>query len=203
MKKLKQYLIAGLIAIIPAFLTVYALLFIFNFFDGILGGLVNNYLKSKLGFYIPGLGLVISLLIILTTGFIVTQFVGKRIFHILEKLFTELPLIKNIYPALKQLALFIFAQKEFGFQKVVLVEYPSKGIWSVGFLTNDRPKEVTSLLGKEMVAVFVPNSPGPLTGYVIFIEKSELRFPDISVPEAINIVLSGGIFMQEEKQDGK
>lgn len=194
MNRLKRYLITGLVVVSPVFLTVYILVVSFQFIDGILGKYLNEYLKDQLGFYIPGLGFVLFFLIIILIGLLATRFVGRRIFPHLEKWFSGLPLINKIYPALKQIILFILAQKEFGFKKVVLVEYPSRGIWSVGFLTNEGFKEINEAVGKEMVAVFVPSTPGPLTGYVFFVSKQELKFLDVSVSDALKIIISGGVF---------
>lgn len=185
--------------IIPIFSTVYLLVFTFQFFDGILGKFLNTFLKNKFGFSIPGLGLVISLLIVFLAGFMASWFIGRKIILRLEKAFSGLPLIKNIYPAFKQLVLFLLAQKEFGFRKVVFVEYPSKGIWSVGFLTNDQFSKINKTFGKEMVSVFVASSPGPLTGYVIFVPKDELKFPDLSVSEALKIIVSGGVISLKDE----
>jgi uncharacterized membrane protein len=120
-------------------------------------------------------------------------FIGKKILQDFEKFFSGLPLVKNIYPGFKQLVLFLLAQKEFGFQKVVLVEYPSKGLWSVGFLTNDQFPKISGIFNKDIVSVFVPSSPGPLTGYVVFVPREEVKFPDISVSDALKIVISGGV----------
>ena len=110
-----------------------------------------------------------------------------------------MPLINKIYPALKQIILFVLAQKEFGFKKVVLVEYPSKGIWSISFLTNEGFEQINKATNREMVAVFLPTTPGPLTGYVVFIPKEEVKFLDISVSEALRIIISGGVFKSGEK----
>lgn len=199
MKKLRAYFITGLVVIVPVFLTAYLFIFTFNFFDGILGVLLNKFIKNRWGFYIPGLGLFISLFITLLTGFLATQFIGKKIFSLLEKWLVSIPLIKKVYPAFKQLVLFIFAQQELGFKKVVLVEYPSKGIWSIGFLTNEAFKKINQLFDKETVPVFVPNSPGPFSGYVIFVPKEELKFPDISVSDALRIIISGGVLSLQGK----
>lgn len=193
MKKIKRYFITGLISIIPISLTIYVLVFIFKFLDGILGRFINEYLKSKLGFFIPGLGLILSVCLVFIAGFMASWLIGRKVFQKLEGLFSSLPLVKNIYPAFKQLVLFLLAQKEFGFQKVVLVEYPSKGLWSVGFLTNDQFPKISGILNKEMVSVFVPNSPGPLTGYAVFVPREDLKFPDISVSDALKIIISGGV----------
>ena len=193
MKTLKRYFITGLIAIIPLFLTVYLFIFIFRFFDGILGGFLNNYINAQLGFSIPGLGLILYLAIILLAGFMTSRFVGREIFLLLEKWYASLPLIKSIYPAFKQLTTFLLSQKEGGFKKAVLVEYPSKGIWSIGFLTNEGLEKINNALNRDMVAVFLILTPGPLSGYVVFVAREELKFPDISVSDALKIVISGGV----------
>jgi len=192
-KKIKKYFITGLISIVPISLTIYVLVFIFRFLDGILGGFINEYLKSKFGFSIPGIGIILSVCLVLLAGFMASWFIGKKILQDFEKFFSGLPLVKNIYPGFKQLVLFLLAQKEFGFQKVVLTEYPSKGLWSVGFLTNDQFPKISGIFNKEMVSVFVPSSPGPLTGYVVFVPREELKFPDISVSDALKIIISGGV----------
>lgn len=194
MNRLKKYFITGLVGIIPIFLTVYVLIVAFRFIDGILGRFLNIYLKQILGFYVPGLGILIFLIIITLVGFLATHFIGKRIFPRIERRFSGLPLIKNIYPAFKQIVLFILAQREFGFKKVVLVEYPSKGIWSLGFLTNEKFERANRITGKEMAGVFIPSTPGPLTGYLIFVPKEELKFPDISITDALKLIISGGVF---------
>jgi uncharacterized membrane protein len=194
MNNLKKYLITGLVVVIPFSLTIYLLVVVFNFLDNILGVFLVDYLKKSWGFYVPGIGFLLFLLLILLVGMLATKFLKHRIFLKLEIWFSGLPLIKNIYPALKQVILFVSAQKEFGFKKVVLVEYPSKGIWSLGFITNDGFPELNRTIGKDTVAVFLPMSPGPLSGYVIFVPKDEVKFPDMSVNAALNIIISAGVF---------
>lgn len=194
MERLRRYLVAGLIVVVPVLLTVYVLVIMFRLVDGILGRFLNVYFKEILGFYIPGLGFLISLFFILFVGFLATRFLGKKIFIALERWFSGLPLINKIYPTLKQIVLFILAQKEFGFKKVVLVEYPSKGIWSLGFLTNESFQQINRVSDREMVSVFIASTPGPLTGYVIFVAKEEIKFLDISISDALKIIISGGTF---------
>ncbi len=194
MNNLKKYLITGLVVVIPFSLTIYVLVVVFKFLDNILGVFLVDYLRKSWGFYVPGIGFLLFLSLILLTGMLATKFLKHRIFLKLEIWFSGLPLIKNIYPALKQVILFVSAQKEFGFKKVVLVEYPSKGIWSLGFITNDGFAELNRAIGKDTVAVFVPMSPGPLSGYVIFVSKDEIKFPEMSVTAALNIIISAGVF---------
>ncbi|MBI4982580.1 MAG: DUF502 domain-containing protein [Candidatus Omnitrophica bacterium] len=194
MQSLKRYFITGLAVVVPIFLTIYVLVVVFQMVDGILGRFLNVYLKETLGFYIPGLGLLLFLLVILFIGFMATRFIGKKIYPQIEKWFASLPLVNKIYPTLKQIIQFIMAQKEFGFKKVVLVEYPSKGIWSLGFLTNENFQQITSACGKEMAAVFLSTTPGPFSGYVVFFPKEEIKFLDISITDALKIIISGGVF---------
>lgn len=199
MERLKRYFMAGLVVVVPIFLTVWVLVFIFRFADSILGRFLNIHLKKVLGFYIPGLGFIISIIFILFIGFLATRFIGKRIFLGLERWFSGLPLINKIYPTLKQIVLFILAQKEtFGFKKVVLVEYPSKGIWSIGFLTNEQFLAINQISNKQMVSVFIPTTPGPFSGFVIFLPKEEVRLLDISISDALKIIISGGVFKPED-----
>jgi uncharacterized membrane protein len=194
MNKLRKYFITGLVVVVPVFLTVYVLLVLFHFIDNILGRFLSVYLKNTLGFNLPGLGVLIFLLVILTVGFLANRYIGKRIFPLMDRWFSGLPLIRNIYPTFKQVISFILTQKEFGFKKVVLVEYPSKGIWSLGFLTNEEFQKLSQISNKVMVSIFMPTSPGPFTGVVIFVAKENLQFPDISIADAFKIIISGGVF---------
>ena len=194
MNRLRRYFITGLAVVVPVFLTVYVLVALFRFIDNILGRFLNVYFKNALGFYIPGLGILIFLLVILLVGFLANRYIGKRIFPLIDRWFSSLPLIRNIYPTFKQVILFILAQKEFGFKKVVLVEYPSKGIRSLGFLTNEEFSKLSQVANKAMVSIFMPTSPGPFTGVVIFVAKEDLQFPDISIADAFKIIISGGVF---------
>ncbi len=200
MKHLKRHLITGLLVIAPVFLTVYVVIVIFKFADGILGNCINAHVQKILGFYIPGIGVVLSLTIIVIVGFLTELFFGKRILPYFEKLFCSFPLIKNIYPAFKQLVSFLLAQKQFNFKKVVLVEYPSKGIWSIGFLTNDKHETISKELGREMVPVFIGTTPGPFSGFVVFIPKEEVRFIDMPITEALKIIISGGVYKPNDTQ---
>ncbi|MBU1923528.1 MAG: DUF502 domain-containing protein [Candidatus Omnitrophica bacterium] len=194
MNRLRKYFITGLAVVVPVFLTVYVLVVLFRFTDNILGRFLNIYFRNTMGFYIPGLGVLIFLLLIISAGFLANRYIGKSIFPLMDRWFSSLPLIRNIYPTFKQVISFILAQKEFGFKKVVLVEYPSKGIWSLGFLTNEGFQKLSQISNKAMVSIFIPTSPGPFTGVVIFVGKEDLSFPDISIADAFKIIISGGVF---------
>jgi len=194
MKKLKSYLLTGFIIVIPVFLSVYILVVLFNFLDGLLGRFLSVLLTATIGFYIPGTGFVASLLLIVLVGFCAERLLKHRVARRIEKAFAGLPLIRNIYPALKQVCLFISQQKEFGFKKVVLVEYPRQGCWSLGFITNEQFAALSRATARELVSVYISTTPGPLTGSVFFFPKEEVLFPAMSVNEALNIIISGGVF---------
>ncbi|MFA6385012.1 MAG: DUF502 domain-containing protein, partial [Candidatus Omnitrophota bacterium] len=166
---------------------------LFFFIDNILGKFLNVYFQDKWGFYIPGIGFVLFFLVLILVGMLASKFIGRKLFRQVEKWFANLPLIKNVYPTLKQIVSFISAQKEFGFKRVVLVEYPGKDMWSLGFLTNESFTKVDEAMGKGMAAVYVPTVPGPLTGNLVFVAKDELKFPDIEIGDALKIIISGGV----------
>ncbi len=193
MQSLKKYFFTGLVLVVPVSLTIYFLVIVFRSIDSILGSFINEYLQSSWGFYIPGIGFVLFFLILVLVGFFASRFVGQKLFIEIEKWFSGLPLIKAIYPTLKQIVSFISAQKEFGFKRVVLVEYPGKGLWSLGFLTNDGFKKINDAMGAEMAAVYISTVPGPLTGNLVFVPKDQIRFPDIAIVDALKIIISGGV----------
>src|SRR5439155_10906429 len=105
----------------------------------------------------------------------------------------KLPFFKQVYPAFKEIALFLFSREKFSFRQVVLVEYPRKGLYSVGFLTNEASGQVSQKIGRDLCYVFVPHTPSPLTGFLTLIPKGDLIFPDISVEEAIQIIVTAGV----------
>jgi len=198
MRRLKIYIITGLAVVTPVVLTIYLLVMLFQFVDGILGSFLNVLLERTLGFYIPGLGFLLFSLLIILVGALTRRFIGHKIFPRLEAWFSGIPMINSIYPTLKQIIRFFLEKKETEFKKVVLLEYPSKGIWSLGFLTNEQFQKMCEVSDRDMVSVFVPTTPGPISGYVVFIPKADIRFPDISVADALKIIVSGGVFKPDE-----
>ncbi|MDD5045194.1 MAG: DUF502 domain-containing protein [Candidatus Omnitrophica bacterium] len=190
---LRNYFFTGLAISLPLFGTCYILLIIFVFTDGLLGRFINAYLKAKLGFYIPGLGILLFLLVILLFGVVAKNFLGKKFVHWLGHRFENLPLLKQIYPPLKQIVDFFFSAKELAFKKVVLVEYPRKGLWSLGFITNEGMPKAKEVLKADFLNVFVPNTPGPLSGYYVLVPRQEAILLDISIEDALKIIISGGV----------
>jgi len=190
---IKRNLIAGILVIFPLLFTVYILVFLFRFADSILGKFINTYLERSLGFYIPGLGLILFLIIIFVVGFLTTHLLGRRLYSILDKALRRFPLVRHVYPSIRQIVEFLFATQHKTLKKVVLVEYPRRGIWSIGFITNEGPQEARDKTRQNLLNVFIPSSPGPLTGFFILIPHQEVIFLDITIEEAIKLVVSGGL----------
>ena len=197
LKKLQQYFISGLIVFLPLALTIKALCLTFNIADGFLGKYIEPYFSREFGFYFRGFSILICVVLILLIGFLVTNFFGKRVFPAFERLLLRLPFFKQVYPAFKEISLFLFSRDKFNFRQVVLIEYPRKGIYSIGFLTNEVSKKVSEKTAHDLCYVFVPHTPSPLTGFLTLVSKSEMIFPDISIEDAIKIVISGGVVKTE------
>jgi len=193
LKDIRHYFATGLLVTLPVFFTLYLIFVIARFIDGIGGRLINFYLKKYIGFGIPGLGLVLAILVVFVVGFVTANFLGKSVFRALEHWFLKFPLIRQIYPAAKQVVNSFASKDSPAFKKVVLVEYPSKGLWSVGFLTNESFREANEKAGTELVHVFIGTTPTPLSGFLVLVPKNEMKILDISVEQGIKLIVSGGI----------
>lgn len=190
--RLKRYFIAGILAVFPLSISIYILLIFFRFADGILGKYINNYISKKLDFYIPGLGLILAVVIIFIIGFLATHLFKKRT-KAMDKFLSNLPFLKYIYPLLKQTFELIFSREHPAFKKVVLVEFPRKGIWSVGFISGECFSQAELKTGHQLENVYIPFAPNPASGFVILVPKDEIIPLDVSVKEAMKLILTAGI----------
>jgi len=193
MSRIKRYFGSGLLVTLPVFLTLYLLYLVFRFIDGICGKFINFYLQKYLGFTIPGLGVIFGLLFVLVVGFFATNFLGRRLFRGLESWFRRMPLVRQVYPAAKQIVGSFMSKESLAFKKVVMVEYPSKGIWSVGFMTSDSFRKAEEVAGDQLLHIFIATSPTPLTGFLILVPKQNVKMLPISVEEGMKLIVSGGI----------
>lgn len=191
---LKKYFFSGLVVFLPLALTVYLIFLAMNFAEGVFGRFLKPLFADNFGFYFRGLSIIIGVYFIIVIGFFVTHFIGKKVYDFFENLLIKVPIVKQIYPALKEMVVFLFARDRLGsFRKVVLIEYPRKGMFAVGFLTNDTSEKICNFAGKDMCNVFIPTSPSPLTGFVTLVPKKEIIITDISVEEAFKFIVSGGV----------
>lgn len=188
---LKKIFISGLTAIIPLVITAYVIGGLFYFADGILGKFINKFLYQYIGYKIPGLGIVIAVLIVFLLGAFI-HISRMRFFKWIEKLFFRIPLVNKIYFPIRRIVEFLFYPPQ-NFRHAVLVEYPRRGIYSLGFVTNDNSLQFEEKAKKELCNIFIPSSPSPLTGFTIIVEKKDLIFLDTGVDEALKMIVSGGL----------
>ncbi len=189
---IKRIFITGLTAVIPVVITIYVITGLFYFADGIAGKYINRFFSQYIGWEIPGLGILIAILIIFLLGVII-RLSRMRFFRFMEKIFFRLPLVNRIYFPIRRIVDFLFFPPRKNFKSAVLIEYPRMGIYSVGFVTNDNLVEFKEKGDRKFYNVFIPSSPSPLTGFTIIVDEADLVTLDLSVEDAIRLVVSGGL----------
>lgn len=152
--------------------------------------------------YTRFIGLVVAITLIYLAGRMLGGFIGRRLYARMEKLLARIPVFKQVYPHVKQIVDFLFGESQMQFSKVVVVEYPRKGIWTIGLLTGDSMRDIESQANTEVVSVFIPSSPTPFTGYTITIPREEAIEMPISIEEALRFVVSGGVLAPERERTG-
>lgn len=195
---MRKYFFVGIAVILPVFITAYILVLIFHFTDTLIGKSVNSFLLERFGFLIPGLGLFSVIFIILAVGLLYSHFIGKKLFLFLENVFRKIPLVSNIYPSAKELSNFLFRQEKEKFKKVVLVEYPCQGSYSIGFITNENLNTLACAEVGKLVSIFVPLPPSPLSGFMLLVRPDKIRVLDISMKQAMKFIISGGVVLGNE-----
>jgi uncharacterized membrane protein len=152
--------------------------------------------------YLQVIGLVAAIILFYLAGVLLGGFIGRRIYSRIEGLLTRIPLIKQVYPSVKQVTEFLFGEKnQLSFNRVVIVEYPRPGIWSLGFHTGNTLRSINRRAGVECVSVFIPSSPTPFTGYAINLPKDEVFDVNMTVEEALRFVISGGVLVADAERD--
>lgn len=192
-KRLRIYLISGLLFWIPLILTIIVIKFFIEFLNNIIP---QEYLPEtmfNLDTNIPGSGIILILLIIVLTGLLVTNILGKRLVAIWEKFLNRIPGFRNIYNILKQVSESVFNNSSNSFRKAYLIQYPSKRIWVIAFQSGDYRGEAESIIGEEILNLFIPTTPNPTSGFYVLIPKKDAFELDISVEEAFKLVISAGV----------
>lgn len=186
-RHLKRRLLAGLVVIAPAGITAYVVWWIFRRLDGLLG----QFLYPAIGRSIPGLGLLLLLAILYGVGWATERAVGARILGLWHGLLERLPVARRLYGAVNRVVGTVFGEDRRFFRQVVLVEYPSEGIWSVGFVTGKAPGDVPGP-PDENVTVFIPTAPNPTTGFLIVVPRDRTIVLHMTIEEAFTYILSAG-----------
>lgn len=189
-QKISGYFLRGLITLLPLLVTLWLLYFLFTFLDSILG----NIITLIVGRSIPGLGFVITILLIFVVGFFATYIIGAQLFKLGEEFLYRVPIVKSIYFAVKQINEVLFMQKSAEeYRRACIVEYPRKGIWSLGFVTSDAAAEIEAKAKQKMINVFVANTPTPATGFLIVVPARDVILLDMRIEDAFKYIVSGGV----------
>lgn len=188
----RRYLIAGLLVWLPLAATILVLRSLVGFLDRTLLLLPEAYRPDiLLGFHIPGLGVVLTVVVLLLTGVIAANLFGKQLVRAWEALLDRIPLVRSIYSAVKQLAETMFSDGK-SFRKVLLIEYPRKGSWTLAFQTSADVGEAQLKTGRDVINVYVPTTPNPTSGFFLMIPKEEVVELEMSVDEGLRMLISMG-----------
>ena len=187
--KLRNYFITGIVVLVPIGITFYLIKFFISVSPKLIPSNINpnNYLP----FSIPGLEILLSVLFITIIGGLSLSFIGKKILQLFNDLLKKIPILRTIYSAIGQMAETL-APKRKSKKSVVLVEYPRKGSWAVGFATKDNKGEITKKINKRLVNVFVPTTPNPTSGFLLMFPKDEIIYLDMNFEEASKFIISAG-----------
>lgn len=194
MSTLKKYIIAGLLVWLPLAATVFIIKLVIDLLDQTILLLPVKYRpETLLGFSVPGLGVVLSIGVLIVTGMLAANLIGRRAVEMWEYVLHHIPLVRSIYKSVKQIATTILASDGKSFRKVVLVEYPRRGAWSMGFLTNEHVEIESDRIENDMAAVFVPTTPNPTSGYIMMLARSDIIELDISIEDGFKYIISMGV----------
>ena len=200
-KSIKAVFLTGLIAVIPAGVTIYVLYLIIKLMNNLVRFVPARYHPDQLlPFHIPGLGVIITLILIFTIGLVTRSYLGKKLAILGDRMVRRIPLVRGIYNALKQFVDAVFSDKGQSFKKAVLIEYPRKGLYSIAFVTGVSRGEVQAKTLQRCVNVFVPTTPNPTSGFYIMVPEGDMIALDMTVEEAFTLIISGGIVSPEDIQ---
>ncbi len=193
MKHLRNYFISGLLFWIPLALSIIVIKFSLEFINELVP---TKYLPEtlfNLNTDFPGSGIILLLLVILITGIIVSNFLGRKLVAIWEIILNKIPGFRNVYNVLKKVSDTVFNSSTESFRKAFLIQYPSKGIWVIAFQSGDYKGEAESIIGEEMINLFVPTTPNPTSGFFVMMPKKDVFELNMTVEEAFKIVISAGV----------
>lgn len=198
--KLRAYLFTGILVTAPVMITFFVAYKLIVFIDVAVNRVLPPQFKPDnfLPFTVPGLGIIILVVALTLIGMFAAGFLGKFFLRLGEWIVYKMPFISSVYSVLKQIFETFLSNKSNAFKQVVLLEYPRKGIWILGFVSTDTEGEVKEHLQTEMINVFIPTTPNPTSGFLIFVPKSDVVPLDMSVEDGIKFVISGGIVSPEE-----
>ena len=193
-KLLRRYLVAGLLIWAPLAVTFLLLRLAVNVMDKTLAIIPPQYRPEELlGFHIPGLGVILTFIVLFITGMLAANFVGRYVVGGWESLLDRIPIVRTIYGGAKNFAEIVFSDSNDSFKQVLLIEYPRKGLFSLAFQTSSELGEVQARTGEDVVCCFVPTTPNPTSGFVIMVPRRDIKVLDMDVDEALKMIISLGV----------
>ena len=201
MKSFRTYFISGLLFWFPLTLTVFIVNTLINFSDQLIPSAYRP--EILFGFHIPGFGFIVAFIVIMLTGLLVANFIGRRLLIIWERLLNKIPIINSIYSTIKKLSDSLFTASSENFKKVLLIEYPRKGLWTIAFQTANFRTKMETHIGEQAVHIYVPTTPNPTSGFFIMLPKSQIIELDMSVEKAFKLIISMGIVNPESPKTVK
>ncbi len=192
--RIRNYFIAGLLTVVPLSITTYVIAVLLQHADRVFHLVPPQYHpKEFLPFPLPGLGAIIVFLLIVMTGLLVKNYLGGKIVDFGERIVYQIPLVRPLYMAVKQLLVAVFSQNYRGFKRVALIEYPRKGIYVLGFVTGVASGEVQEITQEVVLNIFLPTTPNPTSGFYLLVPEKDVMPLQMSVEEAFKLVISGGL----------
>ena len=201
MFKIRSWFITGILVLTPIILTVYVAWAFITFVDNLVVPIVPiDYRPSNyLPFSIPGLGLIIVFTFTTLVGSLATGLFGRTLIRIWENILNRMPVVRSVYSAIKQILETVMAAQSDAFRQAVLVQYPRKDIWAIGFVTGSTKGEVGKNVSEKMINVFMPTTPNPTSGFLLFFPEKDLIYLKMSVEDALKLVVSGGMVIPKDK----
>ena len=197
---MKKYLITGLLIWVPLVITVWVLSFLVGTLDRTLLLLPAGWQpRAWLGFIIPGLGVLLTLVVVLLTGMLGANIIGQRLVKIWESLLNRIPVVKSLYSSVKQVSDTLFSSSGQAFRKALLVQYPRQGSWTIAFQTGQPGGDVANHLTGEYVSVYVPTTPNPTSGFFLMMPRADVIELDMNVDEALKYIISMGVVPPENR----
>jgi uncharacterized membrane protein len=194
---LRRLLVAGILVWLPIIATIWVVSFVVTLMDRTLVLLPDRYQPQTLiGFHLPGLGVVFAFVVVLLTGLLVTNLIGRQLVGYWEEMMQRIPLVRSVYGGVRSFTESVLSSSH-SFRQVVAVEYPRAGIWSIGFVTAENVAEVSSRTGQHLTCVFVSTAPNPTSGFIILVPQSQLIQLDMSVDAAMRMIVTCGVVLPE------
>ena len=202
MKRLQRYLVAGILVWVPLAVTFALVYLAVDITDNTLLLIPEQYRPdSLLGFHIPGLGVILALIVLLVTGVLAANFVGRALVSGWESLLERIPFVRAVYSAAKKFSEIVFSDSSESFKKVLLIEYPRRGLYSLAFQTATDLGEVQARTGEDVVCCFVPTTPNPTSGLIIIVPKKDVKELDMEIDEALKMIISLGVVVPTWRRD--